>query len=512
VAGMLLARTVARRREVAMRLALGASRGRLVRQLVTENVLLFAAGGAAGVAMAEWGTRLLARVELPVEMPLALDATPDARVLAFTLVVALLTGIAVALAPALQATRVNPTAGLSGDDARSGRRRSRLRDALVVGQVATSLVLLSASGLFLRALDRGRRVDPGFDVTHVATTALNVGTAGYDEAHGRALYRTLADRLAALPGVTAVAYARVLPLSMNMVGTDVVVPGYAPPGGQVGEAFPVLMDEVDEGYLAATRIALVGGRGIRATDDSGAAYVAVINETFARRLWPDGTAIGRSFQLDGRAVTVVGVARDTKFGRLDEAPAPFMYLPLAQHWRADVNLLVRTAGDPAPTAAAIRRTLAALDPTLPAPTTTTLQQAASVVLLPQRFAVAVTGMLGAVGLLLAVIGLYGVLSFSAAQRTREMGVRLALGARRADVVRLVVREGVRLIAVGMTIGLALALAGTRLLTPFLFGVSPVDPLTFLAIGATLAGVALAASWLPARRAAAVDPAASLRRG
>ncbi len=510
VATMLLARAVVRRREIAVRLALGAERGRLIRQLLTESVTLFLMGGAAGTLIAVWGTRLLGRIDLPVDMPMALDLAPDARALAVTMVVALLTGIGFGLAPALQASRLDFAVTLRGDTSGGGRSRSRLRNSLIIGQVALSLVLLTASGLFVRALDRGHRIDPGFDVSNVATTALNVGTAGYSDVRARTFYRELAARLAAVPGVANVGYARVLPLSMNTTGVDIAIDGYAPPGGRAGGEFPVLIDEIDEGYLAVTRMPVVAGRNIRATDDSTSPRVAIVNQTFAARYWRGQNAIGQTFHFNANTVTVIGVVPDSKFARLNAAPEPFMYLPMAQHWSSGTNLLVRTVGDPVNIFAAIRREVRALDPNLPAPTLTTLRQSTSVALLPQRVAVAVTGVLGLLGMLLATVGLYGVLSFSAAQRSSEIGIRLALGALRADVVRLVVSEGMRLVGIGMLAGLAVALLATQALKPFLFGVSPLDPLTFAAIGVTLASVALVASYLPARRAAAADPASSLR--
>ena len=512
VASMLLARAVTRRREIAVRLALGAARGRLIRQLLTESVTLFILGGAAGTLVAVWGTRLLEHIDLPVELPLAINLTPDFRALAFTLVVALLTGIVFGLAPALQASRLDFAGALRSDTMGGGRSRSRLRNTLVVGQVALSLVLLSASGLFVRALDRGRRVDPGFDVSNVATAALNVGIAGYDEPRGRAFYRALVDRVAALPGVTGAGYARLLPLSMTNSGTDISIDGVAPPGGQPGAPFLVSIDEVDEGYLDVTRLPIVNGRGIQRSDDMNAPRVAVVNQAFANKYWPGVNAVGRRFHHDTSTVTVVGIARDAKFSRLDRAPEPFMFLPIAQHWRANTNLVVRTAGDPAALFAAIRREIHTLDSNLPVPVITTLAQSTSVMLLPQRVAVAVTGVLGLIGLLLAAVGLYGVLSFSAVQRSAEIGIRLALGAMRRDVLRLVVGEGMRLVALGMTLGLVLAVVATRALRPFLFGVNPIDPMTFAIIGVTLASVALLASYLPARRAASADPASSLRRG
>jgi predicted permease len=511
VASMLLARAVVRRREIAVRLALGAARSRLIRQLVTESVTLFVLGGAAGTAVAIWGTRLLERIDLPVELPLALDVSPDIRALAFTLVVAMLTGIAFGLAPALQASRLDFSSALRGDTSGSGRSRSRLRSALIIGQVALSLVLLTASGLFVRALDRGRRVDPGFDASNVAVAGLNVGTAGYDEPRGRAFYDALVARVGALPTVSHAGYARLLPLSMTNSGTDISIDGYAPPGKRSGDEFNVLLDEIDQGYFDVTRLRLVAGRGIRASDNETAPSVAVVNQSFIKRYFPTGEPLERSFHLDGKVVTIVGVVRDSKFKKLDEVAEPFMFLPFAQHWRASVNLLVRTSGDPAALGASIREAVRAIDPNLPVPNVTTLRQSTSVVLLPQRVAVAVTGVLGVLGLLLAAVGIYGVLSFSAAQRSSEIGIRIALGAVRRDVLRLVVGEGMRLVGIGMGIGLALALLATQALKPFLFGVSPFDPITLIVIAATLGGVALLASYLPARRAASADPAVSLRR-
>ena len=510
VASMLLARSVVRRREMAVRLALGASRVRLVRQLLTESVMLFGLGGGGGIALAVWGTQLLGRIDLPVDMPLALDVAPDARVLAFTVIVALVTGIVFGLAPALQSAKLDLNSTLRGDTAGAGRSRSRLRNALVAGQVAMSLLLLSAAGLFVRALDKGHRVDIGFDAENVAVVTLDAGTSGYDEARARALYGELHGRLAALPGVTAVGFTRILPLSMNSTGIDAAVPGYTPPAGREGGEFPLSIDEVDAGYRAVTRIPIVAGRGIAPEDDERAPRVVVVNETFVRELMHGGDAVGRSFTLGGHPVTIVGVARDAKYAKLDERPTPFAYVPLAQRWSSNVNVLVRTTGAAGALASEIARQLRALDPNLPRPTTTTLKQATSVVLLPQRVAAAVTGVLGLAGLLLAAVGLYGVLSFSAAQRTREIGVRVALGAQRRDVLGLVIGDGMRLVGIGMAVGLVLALLATRALVPFLFGVSPVDPLAFVAMTAILGSTALLASWLPARRAAGLDPVQALR--
>lgn len=511
VASMLLARAVSRRREIAVRIALGAGRGRLIGQLLTESVVLFTLGGAAGALLAVFGTRALQAIELPVDVPISLDLAPDFRVLLVTLLIALVTGVLFGLAPALRGSRLEIATTLRNDSAGAGRGRSRLRNALVIGQVAMSLLLLTISGLFVRALDKGRRVDLGIDVTHVAAAALNAGTAGYDTTRGLQLYRNLGARLAALPGVESVGYARILPLSMNSMGEDISIPGYVPTDSRDGKTFEVLDNIVDEGYFAITHMPLVSGRSFHSSDNEQAARVAVVNESFVNQYWPKQNALGRTIEMNGRAMTVVGVVRDTKYNKLDEVKLPFLFLPFAQHWESEVNVLVRTSGDPALMASTIRRELHALDANLPNPVVTTLQQATAVVLLPQRVAVIVTGFLGLAGLALAGIGLYGVISFSAAQRTREIGVRVALGAGRRDVLKLVVGEGMSLVGIGMGIGLVLALVATRALTSFLFGVSPLDAFTFVAVAAILATTALLASYLPARRAAVLDPVVALRQ-
>ena len=506
VASMLLARAVARRREIAVRLALGAARARLVRQLLTESLILFASGGVLGVGLAFLGTRALASISLPVDVPIFIDATPDARAIVVTLLVALVTGIVFGLAPALQGSRGDVASTLRSDTSGSGRSRSGLRNALVIAQVAASLLLLTASGLFLRALATGHRVDPGFAIDHVTTASLDVTLAGYDTARSQAFYATLAQRIRGLPGVTAVGYTRVLPLSMNNTGYDVTIPG-APNALRQSNA-----NAVDGDYFELLRQPIIAGRGLLPSDNASATKVAVVSQHFAERAFPGQSPLGRVIKLDSAdAVTIVGVTRDVKFARLDERPAPFLYLPLAQRWRSDVNLLVRTTGDAAQLIPVIRREVRALDPTLPPPVTVTLERAAAVSLLPQRFAAVITASLGGAGLLLAAIGLYGVLAFSVAQRTREIGVRIALGAVRSQVLRMVVGEGLRVVAIGVMIGLVLAVLATRALAPFLFGVSPLDATAFVAGVASLAAVGVVASWLPARRAAAADPMVALRQ-
>jgi len=511
VAGMLLARATTRRREMAVRIALGAGRGRLVAQMLTESLVLFVAGAAGGVVIAFGCVRLFDTIQLPAELPIAVDLAPDYRVLGFALGAALITGLVFGSAPALQATRNDPSASLRSDSAGAGTRRSRTRNALVIGQMALSLVLLVCAGLFVRALGRGQRVDPGFDRTGVATAPVAVSTSGYDEARARTFYDVLAARLSALPGVTAVAYSRTVPLTNSRSSMSMTVDGYTPPRtrsrhGEVDVDFAI----VSPGFLDVLRIPLVRGRGLLASDGEPAAHVAVVNETFARHFWPGQEPIGRTLRDGKTVVTVVGVARDAKYSSLSEDPMPFMYLPLAQNWRPEVNLLVRTTGSAAALTPVIRDAVRATDPLLPVPAVLTLEAATSVALLPQRVAAAVTAVMGLLGLLLATAGLYGVIAYSVSQRTREIGVRMALGADRASVMRLVLKDGVRIIAIGLAIGLVLSAAAARAMTPFLFGVSATDALIFAIVPLALGAVALLASYLPARRAAGTDPLTALR--
>jgi predicted permease len=372
---------------------------------------------------------------------------------------------------------------------------------LIVGQLALSLVLLVAAGLFIRALDHGQRIDSGFDPAGVAMTALEPESWGYDEARARGFYRALRERIQALPGVTAVSCTGRVPLMMGSSPNDITV------DGSIDVAVHTASVDVD--YFPVLRLPLVQGRAFRDTDDEHGPRVAVVNETLARRLWPGG-AIGHTFLFRDTRTTVIGVARDAKYARLDETTPSFVYLPLAQVWQPTQTLLVRTAAEPEQLTAALEQAVLSIDPVLPRPRITTLRKATAIVLLPQRAAAIVTGVLGGVGLLLAAVGLYGIMAFSASRRTREIGIRVALGAGRSDVLRMMVREGMSLAVVGIVLGLVLAAAATQLIAGWLFGVSPLDRATFIGMPAIFIAVALVASYLPARRAAVTDPLTALR--
>lgn len=504
VASMLSARAVARRREMAVRTALGAGRGRLVRQLLTEILLLFSLGSLGAIGLAASGTAALERLPIPGDTPLLLELSPDGRVLGFALGLSLLTGLVFGLGPALQASRVDLTSRLREDSAGAGVRRSIVGSTLIVGQLALSLLLLVAAGLFLRALHQGAQVDPRFDPNGVAIATLNTEAWGYDEAAGRAFFDTLRRRLTERPSVTGVSAASIVPLTMSGSGGEIETRAS-------GEAqrLPVRTSMIDPGYLATLDIPLVAGRDFIDGDGDTAPRVAIVNETLARKLG-GAAALGQVFDYYGEPHTIVGIAADAKYSDLAERTPNFVYLSMAQRWSPSQTVFVRSAGGASAGVRAIAESVAAIDPLAPAPTAIPMTQATAIVLLPQKAAAWVTAALGLTGLTLATVGLYGLLAYSAARRRREIGVRMALGARPGDVVRLIVRDGMRLTGGGLALGLCLAVVATRVIASLLFDVSPLDVPTFAATTLLLAGAALAACWLPARRAAATDPTIALR--
>lgn len=523
VAGMLLARAAGRRREMAIRAAMGATRARVVRQLLTESVMLFLLGGALGVLLAVWMNELVLAFRPKGTLAVAFDLNMDWRVLAYTLGVSLVTGLVFGLAPAVTASSPELVPALK-DSSPSGRpARARLRGAFVVGQIAISLVLLVAAALCVRSLQSAARIEPGFDPEGVWVATVDLGLEGYDEARGREFFRRLKERVASEPGVEAVGLGRSVQLSGLQFSSSVRIEGHEPAPG--GRPLSVMSNSVDEDYMRALHVPLLAGRGVTAADDERAPRVVVINETMAKRYFGGASAaVGKHFTVLGtprpgdrtpRAdadVEVVGVARDGRYYTLGEEPQAYMYLSSAQDYRGMMTFHVRVApGADAPSViAALRREARSLDPNLPLVNVQPMTEAVSFSLIPLRLAASVVGGLGLVGLLLAALGVYGVVAYAVGGRTREIGVRLALGAQTADILRLVMRQGFVMVALGLGLGLAGALALTRFLASLLYGVSTSDPYAFAAGAALLASVALLASYVPARRATKVDPTVALR--
>jgi putative ABC transport system permease protein len=509
VAGMLLAQGTGRRREVAVRLALGAGRRRLVGQLLTETTVLFLAGGAAGVLLASWLTRMLATLprRLPGEFSmLSFDVAVDARVIAFGLLLACGTAILFGLAPALRATRPELVSALK-EGLGATARRSRLRSAFVAGQIALCTLLLVSAGLLVRSLQGALAIDPGMDARGVVVAAVDIGPHGYDQARGRLFFQQLRDQLAARPEVEAVTLAGHVPLTFTEIVGGVAIPGHEPPAGR--QTFLIDLNTVGSGYFEVLRIP-VEGRGFTDTDGPDAARVAVVNRTMADRFWPGGNAVGQYVRMGNDEVEIVGVAADGKYHRLVEDPIPYMYLPFEQSYQSKMMVHVRAAGPVAPIPSLMQSELARLDSNVPLHAPASLERAVRVSLLPQRVAAMVIGSLGVLGLLLAAVGLYGVLAFVVGQRTREFGVRLALGAGAPHVFRLVFGQAGVLVLAGLGVGLVLAFAATRLLGTLLVNVSATDPATFVLVAMVLGAVALLAASGPARRATRVDPLITLK--
>ena len=513
IANLLLARANRRRREIAIRLALGAGRVRLVRQLLTESILLSLIGASAGLLLAYWLTDALAAADLPLPIPLDGDLSLDARVLAFTALLAVATGVLFGLAPAIQASRPDVVPVLKNETVPSSGGRGLLRGngrhLLVVTQVALSLMSLIAAGLFLRSLREAQAIDTGFETRGVLVMNVNLGREGYTAERGQLFYQQVVERMAGVPGVQHAAIAQNPPLA----------------GGFLRSVFPEGMDTtaqnrilvqvntVSEGYFDTIDIPLTRGRDFTTSDVTGAPLVVVINETMAARFWPGQDAVGKRFKFfgDEAFTTVVGIAKDAKYNGVAEDPIPFIYQPLRQNYTPQAALHVRSAGDAASLAAPVRRVVQELDPTLAVFNTRTLEDQVTQSLAPLRINVIMLTTFGVLALLLASIGLYGVASYSVTQRTREIGVRMALGAQPSSVLGMVLGQGLLLVGIGLAVGVAAALALASVMPPELLpNVSARDPLTFVVTSATLGIVAVVATLVPARRATKIDPLLALR--
>jgi putative ABC transport system permease protein len=515
VGNLLLARAGARRREIAIRAALGAGRGRIVRQLLTESMLLSLLGGGLGLLAAAWGTGVVGRVGAQL-VPWLGRVEVDARILAFTFAVSVLTGIVFGLAPALQASRPDLNASLKEGGRSVAGAGGRLRGALVVAEVALSLVLLVGAGLLIKSVARLRGVDPGFTAEGVATMNLWLPSAKYQKgADQHEFYARLAERVGGIPGVEAVGVTSVLPVSGNFDGRTVEVEGRAYGAGERPE---VENYYVSPGYLRAMSIRLTRGRAFTDADSKDAPPVVLVSETMARRQWGDEDPLGKRLRYydpyaskDVPWRTVVGVVADVKLTGLDTKGTQGLYAPEAQSPSPAMTLVVRTgAGDPAAVVPAVRREIAALDKDLAVFNVKTMGELVADSLLLRRFSMLLLGAFAALALVLASVGIYGLIAYTVTQRTHEIGVRVALGAQRSDVFRLVVGRGMRLTLAGVGAGVVAALGLTRLMESLLFGVSASDPPTFAAIALLLTLVSLAACYVPARRATRVDPLIALR--
>ena len=509
VANLMLSKAVNRRREIAVRLSLGATRWRIVRQLLAESLLLAALGGAAGVAVAYWSAGLL-MVFAPVDVPIDLGLRVDTSVLLFTFAVSLITGVLFGLAPALHASNPHVTPVLREESGRTSAAggRSRLRNGLVIAQVALCLVMLVGAGLFLQSLRRAQQLDPGFDPRNVVLSTFDLFPAGYDRTRGVMFFDRALEKVRAIPGVEEASLAARVPLSIGgRSSTDVTIEGYQP---RKDEEVNVTYNDVSPRYFEAMRIPIVRGRSFAGRDAAGAPPVMIVNETMARRYWGDADPVGRHVVVGKERKEVIGVAKDGKYRSFTERPTPYMYLPLAQSYRSAVILHVRSAASPDVTLPAIRAAMRELDPDLPLFMPMTMERALEQAMFAQRIGATLLSIFGVLALTLAAVGLYSVMSYAVSQRTHEMGIRLALGASPAELRQMVVKSGMRVAAIGLAIGAAAAAGVSQLLTSLLNGVSPTDPVTFGSVIALLGLVALAAAFIPARRASSVDPIVALR--
>jgi predicted permease len=515
VANLLLARASGRRKEIAIRLAMGASHGRLVRQLLAESLLLAGIGALAGVAIAIWSTGgLTSLLRLPTDLPFTFEFVMNGRVLLYTAMLAALAGIAFGLAPALQAVRPDVVGALK-NDAGGGRGsyRSRLRGALVVGQIALSCILLITAGLALRTLGRLRDVDVGFATRGRLLLSVTPELQRYERSRGEAFYRELVARVTDLPGVRSVSLAQYVPLDFSSDGGRLFLEGQENPGkGQRPRTTG--WTHVMPGFFDVMGSPVKAGRDFTLQDDSAAPGVVIVNASFARIYWAGTDPIGKRLRLerpDAPALTVVGVVRDWKYNNLTERGEPHLFAPIAQRYQGSATLVVEATGDPRALAPAVGRVVVALDPEMPLGSARTFGDLMSgrALLLP-KIAASLAGAFGALALVLAVVGLYGLIAYGVSRRAREIGIRVALGARRGVVVRMVLRGGLAQAGLGVGIGLVLAFGATRALSSLLFGVDAADPLTFAAVAVLLLAVAAIASWIPARRAARVDPMVALK--
>jgi predicted permease len=509
VANLMLVRSVGRRREIAIRFSMGCSRGQLIRQLLAENLLIALLAGLAALLVNCWTSGLLAffvpPINLPISFPVGLDQSALWMTLAFSLLAAALFGIL----PALRTSRLAPAAVLKEEAGTlsGGLHKSRLARMLVISQISLSMLLLISAGLFLRSMLHIQAHHPGFDKDQVALISFDLLPAGYSREEGREFFRQLPARLQALPGIKAAALADSVPLSFMNHTSVVQAEGYQ---ARLHESMEMDRSYVGANYLATLHIPLVSGRDFTVLDTKGAQEVVIVNQAFANRFWPGQDAIGKRIQAEGRWWVVVGVTRNFQWTSLEESPRPFLFMPLLQNFYPQVTLYVRVSGEAFSFFPALEKAIHEMKPDLPLYDETTLSDRVQVAAFPGRIAYITVGILGILSLFLAAVGIFGVLSYTTGQRIREVGIRMALGAKKSNILGLVLCQGSRWIMTGVALGGMLSLALTRFLHHQLFGVTPTDALTFSAVTVLLAFVGLLATFIPAYRAAQVNPIQALR--
>lgn len=515
VANLLLVRATVREREMVIRSALGAARSRLIRQMLTESVLLALFGGAAGVGLGVWGSHLLSGLNLQTDLPLSFTFPLDGHVIVFSLAIALAAGALVGIMPALRLARANLNMVLREGGRGVAGGGHKLRDALVMVQVSSALLLLVVAGLFTRTLARNEHANLGYNANNVITMMMDPGEIGYNDPRARDFYKDLLERVRAVPGVQSATVAQSIPMGLvGNQGDTIAVAGYQPPAGQGPAA--VSFNLIESDYFSTLGIPLTEGRAINDGDDENHAYVAIVSAAMAKKYWPHEDPVGRMFTMTAdhdHPLRVVGVANDARYQGLSGAIPPFFYLPFLQHYATNSleTLEVRTAGDPSAMAPELERVIQGMTPNLPVFEVKTLHQAlySPNGLLLFEVVASLAGIMGTLGMALAIVGVYGVLSYVVSQRTMEIGVRMALGAQRGDILRIVYRQGMWIVGIGLAVGLAGSYGVARLLHS-LIQVSPGDPATYLSVSATLAAIAMLACYVPARRAMYVEPMKALR--
>ena len=515
VANLILARANGRRKELATRTAMGATRWRMIRQLLTESLLLGLCGGLAGLALARWAAWGLMSIEIPGDFPIKLfDLRMDWKIFAFSSAIAVLTGVIAGLAPALQASRseIAETLKAGGRSGGASTGHHRFRNALVVCQVAVSLLLLACAGFFIRSFQNSAREDMGFRQDHTLMMSFDLGLQGYKEQRGQQFYKQLTERIRTLPGVRDAAITSFIPMGYENATTNVFPEGQINP--DQGKPETTLYDAAQPEYFAAAGVPVIEGREFTQQDSEKSPKVAIVNEAFAKKIWPGQSAIGKIFRTDkdGPPIQVVGMTKTGKYLILYEDPQPFIYFPMAQRYMATATVMIHTQDDPRQLVNPARNVIHEMDPALPLYGISTME--AHVLygkpLLPARLGAMLVGAFGLLGLALASVGVYGVISYSVSQRSQEIGIRMSMGAQRRNVLAMILRQGMTMAGIGTVIGLALAFALFKALHSLLYGVKSIDLVTLACVSTLLLAVAFFASYVPALRATRVDPVVALR--